>query len=207
MITISNALSLREDLIPKNEFSRSGRSCTPLGAVVHWVENPGQEPDGVLQYFKDRALGKTGYGSAHIILGLHGDGICSIPFLPGIAEEAFHVGDSWPHYADDILRKYGPNPNRTMIGIECCHPDWSGRLAIEALHSLHDTLLFLCKLYRWPPLSSIHTHTGITHKGQPEQGGISGQTCPKWFIEHPEDFDALKAWILFDMNKEDDDGK
>ena len=179
---------IKEKILPVNNFSRPGElRPDTLGVVYHWVGNAGQTNNAVQRYFEllskqdENDSEPDRYASAHYIIGIDGEIIRCIPD----DEVAYHVGAKrYTGTAQHRLRGYTTNhrqgtPNHCCIGIEMCHPDWSGAFTEATLesaiklgrHLLQQHLLGRRDIYR---------HHDIT-----------GKNCPKWFVEHGT------AWLAF----------
>ena len=94
----------------KNRYSRSGEKQNKIEyIVIHWVANPGSTAMQNRNYFENLRITHEKQASAHYVIGLNGEIIQCIPEN----EVAFHSGNY--------------NMNRKSIGIENCHPDWTGK--------------------------------------------------------------------------------
>ena len=72
--------------------------------------------------------------------------------------------------------------NESFIQIEMCHPDESGKVSNATLTNV----VWLCrKLMGRYGITEIIRHYDVT-----------GKRCPLWYVEHPEEWEALKRWIL-----------
>ena len=186
---------VKEKLLPVNPFSRPGYSRQDtLGLVYHWVGAAGQENDATARYFALLSKQSTAdntpdrYASAHYIIGIDGEIIRCIPD----GEVAYHVGATrYTSAAFHRLRGYASNtkmsdypgeyrtPNWCTIGIEMCHPDWSGKFADATLEAGVKLGKHLLRTYLLGS-HDIFRHYDITNK-----------KCPKWFVEHEA------AWLAF----------
>lgn len=74
--------------------------------------------------------------------------------------------------------------NRSYVQIEMCHPDTSGRISEATLNNT----VWLCRelMRRYGVLEVIRHHDASTKK----------KRCPVWYVEHPEEWTALKERIL-----------
>ncbi|MDU6361707.1 MAG: peptidoglycan recognition family protein, partial [Clostridiales bacterium] len=81
--------------------------------------------------------------------------------------------------------------NSHSIGVEVCHPDWSGKPTQKAHESLVSLLVELCKKYNLEPTRAIIRHYDVT-----------GKTCPKYYVEDVGAFKKLKEEVKGKM-KED----
>lgn len=173
---------ITELLLTPNIYSRPQRHIIPEGIAIHWVENAGQSALSVRNYFEMRRGGRHGYGSAHYII----DDDTIVRCIPEW-EMAYHVGaDSYTEYA---IKHYGPYPNARLIGIELCHPDWSGKPGAQTRAYLIYLCCDICNRHGFNPELDITTHHAITGKVTPRG------PCPKWFIEHPSELVVLKDQV------------
>lgn len=166
---------IREKLLTPNQWSRPQRPLEQVrGIALHWVGNPNTSAEFNWRFFEARKNGLDGYGSAHYIVDPH-EVIRCIPEH----EMAYHVGGE--QYSEEALRRWGPYPNAWLIGIELCHPDWTGQFRSETLVHAHLLCGYLCWRYDLNPVSDITTHHAVT-----------GKECPRWFVRHPEELDRFR---------------
>jgi N-acetylmuramoyl-L-alanine amidase len=178
-------MEIQDRTLTKSRYSRSGVLLKGVkGIVVHWVENPGTSALANRNYFeglKDQSpglpAGKYKYGSAHYIIGLHGEVIQCVPDT----EVCYHVGADT--YTGESLRRLSSDPNNCTIGIELCHPEWNGSFADETLQSCRELISSLLLNYDLGK-ENIWRHFDVT-----------GKVCPKYFVEHTDEWDAFKASI------------
>lgn len=72
--------------------------------------------------------------------------------------------------------------NESFIQIEMCHPDASGRIEEAVL----EKVVWLCReLMKRYGITEIIRHYDVT-----------GKRCPLWYVEHPEEWEALKGRIV-----------
>ncbi|MDR0474114.1 MAG: peptidoglycan recognition protein family protein [Treponema sp.] len=183
-------MNIQRNLLTANPFSRPGKTLADAKAIViHWVENAGSTAKQNRDYFeslKSQAPGdpKARYASAHFIVGLEGEAIQCVP----CEEMAYHVGaQSYTAEASDRLGSY---PNNRTIGIELCHPKNDGRFNAETLSTAAELCALLCIQFGIDPAQGIWTHHGIT-----------GKNCPKWFVDHPEEFEGFKRDVAIAISK------
>jgi N-acetylmuramoyl-L-alanine amidase len=176
-------MNIQKLLLTKNIFSRPGKALTEVrGIVLHWVANPGTSALANRNYFENLSKQSTGdsaarYASAHFIIGIDGEIIQCVP----TSEMAYHVGAKI--YKPDAISALGHYPNNCTLGIELCHPDATGaftKATLGAAVELCKTLAAQFNLYQ----CNFWTHYEIT-----------GKLCPKWFVEHPDDFHFFKTQV------------
>lgn len=83
------------------------------------------------------------------------------------------------------MKSYGTNSkehNEKGIQIEMCHPDATGKIS-EA--TLSNTVWLCQELMGAFGITDIIRHYDVT-----------GKNCPKWYVEHPDDWEELKKRIM-----------
>jgi N-acetylmuramoyl-L-alanine amidase len=175
-------MNIQRDLLTVNPFSRPGKRLAGVkGLVVHWVANAGSTAQQNRNYFeslKSQSLSDATarYASAHFIVGISGEVIQCLPS----EETACHVGAKT--YTPEAITAFGHYPNNCTIGIELCHPQKDGKFTNETLAAARELCALLCIQFDLDPLYHIWTHYGVTQK-----------ICPKWFVEHPQEFHEFKC--------------
>jgi N-acetylmuramoyl-L-alanine amidase len=162
-------------LLTPNEYSRRQKANTPKKIVVHYVGNPGSSAMANRNYFEGLKVGKLQkngkyrFASSHYIIDLDGKIIRCIPEN----EEAIHASDN--------------AINASSIGIENCHPDWSGEFTNATTLSLIELCADICKRYNINPLTDIIRHYDVPKANKKD--------CPRWFVTYPEEFTKLKEGV------------
>jgi N-acetylmuramoyl-L-alanine amidase CwlA len=168
------AMQINRLHLTPNEYSRPQRKLHTVKAIViHWVANPSTTARANRDFFEIRADGGKGYGSAHYII----DDREVIEAIPQ-DEMAYHVGaDTYTPFALEFLGEY---PNATTIGVELCHPDWTGKFSEttwqRGVRFVADLLL----------AHALRPHHITTHHN------ITGKECPRWFVQHPAELDRFR---------------
>lgn len=133
-----------------NKYSRPHEKMPKIeDIVVHYVGNPNTSAISNRNYFENLRLTHKTYASSQFIVGLNGE----VLQLMDENEVAYHAGNK--------------TENRKSIGIECCHPDWSGRFTDATYNSLVDLCVYLCEKYDIP-VANIKRHYDITRKIMPK---------------------------------------
>ena len=157
-------MNIIDKLLTINKYSRTGERQSKIEyIVVHWVGNANTSATANRNYFNNLSKTHKTYASSHYIIGLDGEIIRCIPD----DEVAFHSGS------------YGMN--RKSIGIENCHPDWNGKFNDKTYNALVELCAELCKKY------GIDIHNVIRHYD------VTGKVCPKYYVEHSNEWDKFKA--------------
>lgn len=165
-------MQIQDKLLTPNQYSRRQKSNVPKMIVVHYVGNPGTSALGNRNYFEGlkvgskMANGNYRYASSHYIIGLKGEILRCIPEN----EEAIHASDG-------IV-------NTSSIGIENCHPDWTGKFTAETEKSLVELCADICKRYKLDPIKDIVRHYDIPKSNK--------KNCPRYWVAHPDDFERFK---------------
>jgi N-acetylmuramoyl-L-alanine amidase len=175
-------MTIKDCFLMKNKYSRPGVLLKDVkGIVVHWVANPGTSAMANRNYFeglKDQVPpDNKRFASAHYVIGLQGEIIQCVPDK----EVCYHVGADT--YTNEALRRLSSYPNNCTIGIELCHPTWDGKFNEETLESCHWLLDVLLATYDLTK-DDIWRHFDVTKK-----------VCPKYFVEHTDEWNAFRASI------------
>lgn len=154
-------MNIEQHYLNINPYSRPGMKLTSVKKlVIHWVGNANSSAIANRNYFN--RLNGT-YASSQFIVGLNGEIISCMPE----DEVSWHAGNY--------------NMNLNSIGIENCHPDWSGKFNDKTYNSLIELLVYLCKKYNLTQ-NDIIRHYDVT-----------GKVCPKYYVENPSAFEQLKS--------------
>ena len=161
-------MHIKEMFIIPNPYSRPQKKIGQIkNIVIHWIGNAGTTAENNAKYFDGLKVGKknsTGdyiYASSHYIIGNDGVVVRCMPE----SEVAYHASKA----------------NSYSIGVEVCHPDWTGKPTQKAYESLVNLLVELCKRYKLEPTQAIIRHYDVT-----------GKICPKYYVENKEAFEQLK---------------
>jgi N-acetylmuramoyl-L-alanine amidase len=182
-------MRIEQRLLTVNPFSRPGKRLTGVkGIVIHWVANPGTSALQNRNYFEglkaqDLSNPKSVFASAHAIVGIAGEVVQCVP----TEEMAYHVGAK--SYTPEALGRLGHYPNNATLGIELCHPEADGRFTVETLNAATELCGLLCIQTGLHPLTDIWRHYDIT-----------GKDCPRWFVEHPQEFEEFKRGVVSAVN-------
>lgn len=82
--------------------------------------------------------------------------------------------------------------NVDTISIEVCHPDAGGQFTEVTYQSVVRLTAWLCQKFSLP-IDSVIRHYDVT-----------GKVCPKYYVEHPQAWDTLKADIQSYMDANPD---
>ncbi|GHV79780.1 amidase [Spirochaetia bacterium] len=167
-------MNLQEIYLTKNPYSRPDKRLTAVkGIVIHWVANPGSSAMQNRNYFDNLRFQSTTYASAHFLIGLEGEVIqCLLE-----NEVGYHVGAN--RYSDLALKNLSSYPNNCTLGIELCHPDWTGKFTGETLQSAKELVLELCERYN------------LSRKDLYRHYDITGKDCPRWFVQNPDKWEEF----------------
>jgi N-acetylmuramoyl-L-alanine amidase len=171
-------MNLEKKYLTQNEYSRPGKHLIAVkGIVIHWVANPKTSAMFNRNYFeslKDQTPGKKSheyrYASSHFIIGLEGEIIQCLDE----SEMAYHVGALI--YTERALKNLSGYPNNATLGIELCHPDWSGKFTDATLQAAKELILVLCEKHKLGR-NDIYRHYDITQKD-----------CPLYYVKNPAEW-------------------
>lgn len=160
-----------EKFLTINKYSRPAKKLNGVkNIVIHWVGNSGSSAIGNRNYFeslKNRHI----YASSQYIVGLNGEIIQCMPEN----EVAYHAGNLSMNY--------------NSIGIEICHPDWSGKFNSVTYNALIELLVDLCRRYNLTA-DKIIRHYDVT-----------GKLCPKYYVEHNNEFLEIRNKVAIALNQ------
>lgn len=160
-------MDIQKNLLTPNPMSRPGISMgTVKGCVIHYVGNPGSTALANRNYFENLKNQQTTYASSHYIIGLQGEIIFCVPEN----EVAYHAS----------------NANSNYIGIECCHPDSSGKFNDKTRASLVELGADILKRYG---VNTLKRHYDIT-----------GKFCPLYYVNNPSEWNQLINDIIAKSN-------
>lgn len=136
-------MTITDDYLPINKYSRPGTKIRPTKIAVHYVGNAGSSAKANRNYFESGRV----YASSHYIIGLNGEILRLIP-------------ENEMSYCTNQANSY-------TISIECCHPDNTGKFNSKTLNALTELCADICKRRKFNPLTDIIRHYDITKKACP----------------------------------------
>ena len=161
-----------ESYLTINPYSRPGIKLSSVRRIViHWVGNAGSSAIANRNYFeslKDKHI----YASSQYIIGLNGEIIQCMPEN----EVAWHSGN------------YEMNLN--SIGIENCHPDWSGKFNENTYNTLIELIADICRKY------------GLDQNAIVRHYDVTGKDCPRYYVENNWAFEQLKKDVADKLGRE-----
>lgn len=164
-------MNILENLLTPNKMSRPVVYINQVKKiVVHYVGNPGSSALANRNYFENLKNQNKVYASSQYIIGLTGEIIRCVPEN----EVTWHAGDLTTNY--------------NSIGIECCHPDTTGKFNDATYNSLIELLKDLCTRYGLNPLTDIVRHYDVT-----------GKKCPLYYVNNQNEWDKLKEDVLYGL--------
>lgn len=159
-------MNLRQQLIPKNQFTRPGIQLRKITAVaVHYTGDPGATAQNIRDYFGGTCIQQKRYASCHYAVGLNGEIIRLIP-------------ESEISYCTNQANSYS-------ISIEVCHPDATGKFTPAAEQALIELAASLCRKYGLNPLSG----------GLIRHYDVTGKRCPLYYVARPALWTQLRQSV------------
>ncbi len=148
---------------------RSGRPLEAKGVLIHYVGNAGSTGMANRNYFEN---GSGGLGvSAHYVIGLDGEVLRLVPEN----EQAAHAGKSYKPEYNEMAR----TNNARYIGIECCHPDASGRFNEKTEAAVIALTADICRRHGFD-IGCVKRHYDVT-----------GKSCPLYYVNNATAWDDL----------------
>ena len=155
---------VEQDYLTVNEWSRPGTELEQIdGVVIHYVGNPGTTAHANRNYFESLSSGQEGT-------------YASSHFIVGLEGEVIQcVPLTEVAYASNTR-------NGDTVSIEVCHPDETGEFAPVTYDRAVELTAWLCVQFKLDPETDVIRHYDVT-----------GKECPRYYVEHPEAWDAFRA--------------
>lgn len=159
-----------KDLLDINEWSRPGDPLKKVnGVVLHYVGNPGTSARANRNYFNSLASGELGV-------------YASSHFIVGLEGEVVQcVPLTEIAYASNTR-------NEDTVSVEVCHPDEDGAYSAVTYARVVELTAWLCREFRLDPAKDVIRHYDVT-----------GKLCPRYYVEHPEDWETLLGDVEAEM--------
>lgn len=165
---------VRQDLLTVNEWSRPGTELDAVnGVVIHYVGNPGTTAQANRNYFESLSSGQEGV-------------YASSHFVVGLEGEVLQCIP----LAEKAYASNGRNGD--TIAIEVCHPDETGEFSAVSYDRCVKLTAWLCRTFRLDPEEDVIRHYDVT-----------GKVCPKYYVDHPEAWDAFRADVAAEMDAQE----
>ena len=155
---------VEQDFLTVNEWSRPGTELEHInGVVIHYVGNPGTTARANRNYFESLSSGAEGT-------------YASSHFVVGLEGEVIQcVPLTEVAYASN-------QRNDDTLSIEVCHPDETGAFSPVTYDRVVELTAWLCVQFKLDPETGVIRHYDVT-----------GKECPRYYVEHPEAWDAFRA--------------
>jgi len=164
---IENPPWMRFDLIDLNRYSRPGKIRSEVNdIVVHYVSNKGTSAKQNRDYFNNLAK-QTGEKTTS----------ASSHFIIGLDGEILSCIP-----IEEVAYANYPR-NADTVSIECCHPDDTGEFTEETKRSLILLTAWLCQ------------ELNLTERNVIRHYDVIGKDCPKYYVEHEDEWKELKQAI------------
>jgi N-acetylmuramoyl-L-alanine amidase len=161
-----------QDFLTVNPWSRPGTELTKIsGIVIHYVGNPNTTAQANRDYFESLRAGTDGV-------------YASAHFIVGLDGEVIQcIPLTEIAYASN-------SRNDDTIAIEVCHPDETGQFSPVTYNQVTELTAELCLQLGLDPETDVIRHYDVT-----------GKDCPKYYVEHPEAWDAFRADTAAELRK------
>ena len=163
-------MNIDKQFLTVSNYNRPGtRRGSTIAVACHYIGNPGTSAQANRNYFENLRTTHTTKASAHYIIGLRGEVIQMIP------EEEI----SW----------CTNSANAYTISIEACHPDATGKFTAATYAAYVELCADICKRWGLDPM----------HGGLIRHYDVTRKVCPKWFVDHPSDWEQFKRDVAAKM--------
>lgn len=164
---------VEQDYLTVNEWSRPGTGLEKInGVVIHYVGNPGTTAHANRNYFESLASGAEGT-------------YASSHFIVGLEGEVVQcIPLTEIAYASNTR-------NDDTVSVEVCHPDETGEFSPVTYDRTVELTAWLCREFRLDPAQDVIRHYDVT-----------GKECPRYYVEHPEAWDAFRADVAAEMDRQ-----
>ena len=155
---------VEQDYLTVNEWSRPGTELEQIdGVVIHYVGNPGTTAHANRNYFESLSSGQEGT-------------YASSHFIVALEGEVIQgVPLTEVAYASN-------ERNADTVSIEVCHPDETGEFSPVTYDRAVELTAWLCVQFKLDPETGVIRHYAVP-----------GKECPRYYVEHPEAWDAFRA--------------
>ena len=158
-----------EAFLPVNRWSRPGVPLEEINGVV--IHYVGNP--------NTSAMANRGYFSS---LALTGETYASSHFIVGLEGEVIAcVPLTEIAYASNTR-------NADTVSIEVCHADETGQYSPVTYERVVELTAWLCETFGLDPGEDVIRHYDVT-----------GKRCPKYYVDHPEAWEGLKADVAAAM--------
>ena len=166
---------VEKDYLTVNPYSRPGDALEKInGVVIHYVGNPGTTAHANRNYFQSLSSGRE-------------DTYASSHFIVGLEGEVIQcVPLTEIAYASNTR-------NGDTVSIEVCHPDETGEFSPVTYDRTVELAAWLCRAFELDPETDVIRHYDVT-----------GKECPRYYVEHPEAWDAFRADVAAEMERQDE---
>lgn len=159
---------VKQEFIRKNIFSRPDVSRRKINNIVlHYVANPGSSAEGNRNYFDSLADQDSQKGGTST----------SSHFIVGLEGEVIQCIP-----INEIAYANAPK-NEDTLSIEVCHPDDTGKYSDATYESVVRLTAWLCTQLK------LKSSDVVRHYD------INGKLCPKYYVEHEEEWKQLRKDI------------
>jgi hypothetical protein len=143
--------------------------------VIHWYASPMGKATNVIKYWQRRADGV----SAHDCICLDGTVYHAVPY----DQSCYQVGCA-RGYTKEAVSRLSSYPNDCVVGIECAHLDWDGKMTPETYKSLVELSARMLKEFNLT-VNDLWLHSEIVGKDYKD--------CHRWFTTtKPSDWGKFK---------------
>lgn len=161
-------MTISKQYLTVNRYSRPGTKLSKVTKVaVHYTGDPGATAQNERDYFNNM----PSFPEAR-------RRYVSSHYIVGLNGEIIQC------IPEDEFSYCTNEANSYSISIETCHPDATGKFTAAAEQSLVELAADICKRHGLDPQRDVIRHYDVT-----------GKVCPKWYVDHPGDWQAFKERV------------
>ena len=162
------------DYLPLNEYSRPGTPLKEISGVV-------------VHYVGNPGTTAAANRSFFANLALTHETYASAHFVVGLEGEILQcVPLTEIAYCSNSANDY-------TVSIEVCHPDETGEFSPVTYARTVELTAWLCRTFKLDPSQDVIRHYDVT-----------GKECPRFYVEHPEAWDAFRADVAAEMERQNE---
>lgn len=164
--------------LTQNAYSRPGTKLSKVkGIVIHYVGNAGSSAEANRNYFENLKSGQKMSNGEYRFASSH--------YIVGLKGEIIEC------VPETEVAYHASSANKDHIGIEVCHPTADGKFSEVTYKALILLIIDICKRYSLKPLRDVIRHYDVT-----------GKDCPRYYVQHPEAWQALKEKIDLELSNQ-----
>lgn len=157
-------MKIQDKFLTPSKYTRPQTKITPTATAWHYVGNPNTSAIANWNYFESLKNGVKDSNGKYIY--------ASSQYLIGLDGEILHL------IPDDEKSFCTNQANDYAISVECCHINKAGEYTKATYRSMV-----------WLGAYLMRKHG---YKNNIRHYDVTGKECPKWFVDHPDEWEKFK---------------